>query len=350
MNNIITYGCVIRLLKKSNVSHETVELSDDWRIIVSQYGGRILGPFRGDNGESLLWMSDVWQDEDAFADFLRTRSWNVGGDRLWIEPELPFFTTEKAHFHDTYVVQGAIDPGAYAMSDVDGGVRLEQEVHAKVFEMPVTDRHFRMRRTVQRASNPFAEKAKRLGIDDCFGLVQTVELEDLDPDSPTYLEAWLLSQINPRGDLIVPYTGKTFDYLNYYEQIPGDMVRVEGNKLLVRVTGDIRYKLGFPSLNTTGRSAYLGSLTDGTPYLFVRCFYNNPSSVYCGAPYSDPEVYGHSLYLYNDPGSQGGFAEFENCGMTIGGDTGLRWSHDRVYYYFFIGDRQSLLRLADEIL
>ena len=36
--------------------------------------------------------------------------------------------------------------------------------------------------------------------------------------------------------------------------------------------------------------------------------------------------------------------------MTIGGDTGLRRSHDRVYYYFFTGDRQSLLHLADEIL
>lgn len=350
MNNKITYNCVIQRLKESNIPHVTLDLDSGWKIVISQYGGRIFGPFKGEDGESLLWMSDVWQNAETFKEFINCRTWNIGGDRLWIEPELPFYTTEKADFFNTYVVQGTIDPGSYTLTENTGAVTLEQEVEAKTFELPTTDRNFRMRRTVQSVCNPFSQKAKEFGIDDCFGLTQAVEIEDLEQPSPTYLEAWLLSQINPCGELIVPFTGKQPDFLNYYEPISEDMVRIEGNKVFIKVTGDVRYKLGFKSLNTTGRSAYIGNFTDGTPYLFVRSFHNNPSSVYCGAPYSDPEVYGHPLYLYNDPGSQGGFAEFENCGTTIGGDTHLRKSHDDVYYYFFTGDREKLLALANEIL
>ena len=295
-------------------------------------------------------MSDAWCNSETFKEFIKSRNWNIGGDRFWIEPELPFYTEEKERFFDTYIVQGAIDPGSYSMKEENSAVTLEQEVLAKTFELPIQERNFRMRRTVQSVCNPFYEKAKEFGINDCFGFTQTVELEDLEKTSPTYLESWLLSQINPCGELIVPFTGKAPDFLNYYEPIPQDMVKIDGNKVIVKVTGDIRYKLGFKSLNTTGRSAYIGSFTNGTSYLFVRNFHNNPSTVYCGAPYSDPEVYGHPLYLYNDPGSQGGFAEFENCGTTIGGDTGLVSSKDSVYYYFFTGEREKLLALANEIL
>lgn len=350
MNNRITYACVTQRLQEANIPYTTISLASNWKLVVAQYGGRVFGPFNGENGESLLWMSDVWQNAETFKEFVGSRTWNVGGDRLWIQPELPFYTTEKARFFDTYVVQGPIDPGAYTLTENQGAVTLEQDVSAQTYEIETTERHFRMRRTVQSVANPFAQKAKEFGIDNCFGMVQTVEIEDKESASPTYLEAWLLSQINPRGELIVPFTGKTPDFLNYYEPIADDLVRIEGNKVFVTVTGDVRYKLGFKSLNTTGRSAYIGSLTDGTDYLFVRSFHNKPSSVYCGAPYSAPEVCGYPLYLYNDPGSQGGFAEFENCGTTIGGDTGLRQSQDDVYYYFFTGKREDLLALANEIL
>ena len=350
MNNKVTYNCVIQRLNESNVSHATINLDSDWKIVISQYGGRIFGPFKGEDGESLLWMSDAWHNQETFDDFIKSRLWNIGGDRLWIQPELPFFTEEKDNFFDTYVVQGAIDPGTYTMKENNGIVTLEQNVSAKTFELSTVDRNFHMRRVVQSVCNPFSQKAKEFGICDCLGFAQTVEIQDLDQNSPTYLEAWLLSQINPCGELIVPFTGKSPDFLNYYEPIPEDMVRIEGNKLFVKVTGDIRYKLGFKSLNTTGRSAYIGSITDGTAYLFVRNFHNNPSSVYCGAPYYNPKVYGHPLFLYNDPGSQGGFAEFENCGMTISGDTGIYNSHDEVHYYFFTGEREKLLAFANEIL
>ena len=325
-------------------------MGSNWKIIVSEYGGRIFGPFKDEDGESMLWMSDAWNNEESFADFIKSRQWNIGGDRLWIQPELPFFTTKKADFFDTYIVQGAIDPGSYTIKENDKAVTLEQKVCAKTFELSINSRSFLMRRTVQAISNPFSETAKKLGINDFASFTQTVEIEDLDKTAPTYLEAWLLSQINPQGELIVPFTGKSPDFLNYYEDIPLNMIRIEENKAFIKITGDIRYKLGFKSLNTTGRSAYIGSFTNGTSYLFVRDFRNDPSSVYCGAPYYDSEIYGYPLFVYNDPGSQGGFAEFENCGMTISGDTGIQKSFDKVHYYFFTGDKEKLLELANEIL
>jgi hypothetical protein len=209
-----------------------------------------------------------------------------------------------------------------------------------------------MERAIRKAKNPLLPLSglnTLMEHSTYFGFSQTITIQDTSEDRSLYLEPWILTQVNPVGSLIVPLTEKT-EYVNYYEPIDKNLIETKNNRMIITVTGDVRYKLGFKSTVLTGRSAYLGTLDKELGYLFIRNYFNNPSNVYCAAPNANPEQYGCSLFLYNDPGSQGGFSEFENCGTTISGDTGLSRSVDEVYYYFFIGTEKNLLAIADVLL
>lgn len=94
----------------------------------------------------------------------------------------------------------------------------------------------------------------------------------------------------------------------------------------------------------------MGKLTDERSYLFIRSYYNDPSSIYCCDPYDKPGQNGCSLFLYNDSGSLGGFAEFENTGVTFSGDTGKKQSIDAVSYYFYVGEEVRLKKIAKLLL
>ena len=353
MNNFITLNQVKKRLHEKQLRYETLELQDGWSVIACEYGGRVFGPFKGDESESIFWMSDVFKTEQAFDELISKRHWNIGGDRFWVAPELPFFVKEKKDFFGTYTVQGALDPGDFSIVKSGDSVKLAQNVKIEAYETAGRQKSFAMERTIKQARNPLlsAESTKALsGTVDYFGFVQEALIRDTGKDRSLYLESWLLTQINPKGKLIVPFSGTDVEYTDYYEPISEKLFSVKANRAYVDVTGDERYKLGFKATNVTGRAGYLGELTDGTCYLFVRNYFNNPSNIYCAAPFFAPEQYGCSLYLYNDPGSQGGFAEFENSGTTISGDTGISSATDSIYYYFFVGAKKDLIKIADMIL
>ena len=55
MNNHITFSQVCRMLDAQKMAYEVLALGNDWKAIITQYSGRLLGPFKGENGESVLW-------------------------------------------------------------------------------------------------------------------------------------------------------------------------------------------------------------------------------------------------------------------------------------------------------
>lgn len=350
MNNRIKLSQVVDRLNESNIEYKQLKLQNEWSIIICAYGGRIFGPFKNNDSESIFWMSESFASKKDFDALISSRHWNIGGDRFWVAPELPFFVKRKDDFFNTYITQGELDPGNYTIINNNESIKLAQQVCVKTYETHIKEKSFFMERTIAEARNPLSSMAELNNEIEYFGFSQEVDLHDTGTDKSLYLESWLLTQVNPKGKLIVPFTGSALDYTDYYEPINKDFVQIQDHLAYIDVTGDVRYKLGFKAAQMTGRSAYLGELSDGTYYLFVRNYFNDLSNIYCAAPYFAPEQYGCSLYLYNDPGSQGGFAEFENSGTTISGDTGINKAKDRVYYYFFVGDESNLKKLASDIL
>ena len=131
MNNHITFSQVCRMLDAQKMAYEVLALGNDWKAIITQYSGRLLGPFKGENGESVLWVNAALNDEAAFRDFVRERRLHLGGERLWVNPELKFYCQAPELFDATYTVQPEIDPGNYALERQGDNVFLRQETTLK---------------------------------------------------------------------------------------------------------------------------------------------------------------------------------------------------------------------------
>ena len=347
MDNQITFAQALRMLDSQNMQYSILELGSGWRAIVTQYGGRLLGPFASDDGQSVLWTTPAMKNEKDFADFVASRNWNLGGERFWVNPELRFFCEAPELFDETYTVQKELDPGNYVLKVGNCSVELTQGVQLRDLNNGAL-KGFHIRRRYAPAINPlqYVKSLKDLKVDYC-GYVQDVELRDDTPEIPMYLEPWTVAQVNPRGKFIVPFFGD-FDFVDYYEPV-GEMQRVKNGYVELDVTGDRKYKVCYRSAQTFGRMAYLkpwGNIW----HLMVRNYYNDPSIPYCSEPWGNLGDRGCSNYFYNDHGPTGGFAEFEHGGATIGLDANRDHSSSTSSLWFFFGDFECMRKIMKSLM
>ncbi len=109
-----------RVLHDRGEQFALMELSKRRRVLLAVDRGRIFGPFTSDGSGSISWISKELADPAAFDAFVAGGGWNVGGDRIWVAPEFPFFTKERKRFKETYTVQNTIDPGCYRITKSSG--------------------------------------------------------------------------------------------------------------------------------------------------------------------------------------------------------------------------------------
>lgn len=354
MNNHITSAQVCQRLDEQNLNYRIVELPGGFHIIVMELSGRIFGPYETEFSEGIYWTNKVFQEEKTFEKFLNTPgNWCFGGDRIWLTPEFPFFTKERKKFFDTYIVQQGIDPANYHMSkDEFGNTVLESELHGRLFEHQYDTKEMFIKKTIRKNENPlrylknyetYMKNVKYTGYE------QEIMLQDISPNKPMEIEMWNLTQVNPGGKLLVPYFGG-YDYVDNYEPVDETIISDKGNYINVNVQSDKDHKIGFYAANTLGRAGYLMKMQETEYCLFIRNYYNDPSALSVGEPWNQPGKAGCSLYLYIDGGNQGGFAEFENVGKSIGGATERISTIDTVNYWFYYGRKKDLLKIAEVLL
>ena len=59
----------------------------------------------------------------------------MGGDRIWIALNFPFFTKSREHFKESYTVQPGIDPADYHISsEAPGLIELSSLLQADLYE------------------------------------------------------------------------------------------------------------------------------------------------------------------------------------------------------------------------
>lgn len=347
MDNHITLNIARARLDEMGMAYEILPLDGGYTALISRYGGRLMGPFCGDEGESLLWLSKAFLSKEAFASFVEERQWNIGGERLWVNPELKFFCQSPETFDETYTVQQAIDPGSYTLGATGGGVDLSMDVTLRVLGSG-QEKSFRLQRRYAPAPNPLRDVRglKDLPIVYC-GFTQDIFLKDTSPHTPMYLEPWILTQINPGGRVVTPYFGD-FEFVDYYEPV-GSLQKVTPRYAELTITGCNKFKVAYRSAQTLGRMAYVRRL-GGQWQLMVRNYYNDPSIPYASEPWGDLGNRGCSTYYYNDHGLVDGFAEFENSGQVVGLDSGRAQSSSTTSLWFFLGGQAEIGRIMETLL
>lgn len=345
MNNHVTLKTARARLDGMGMHYRTLDLKNGYTALVTQYGGRLIGPFKGEEGESILWLNKVFLDEAAFRRFVEGRAWNLGGERLWINPELKFFCQTPETFDQTYTVQPQLDPGAYELRQSGGGVALSQDVMLSVLETG-EKKSFHIDRRYFPAANPLAFTPLRDAAIDYCGFTQDIRLRD-DSDFPLALEPWTLTQINPEGRVVTPFFGD-FDFVDYYDPA-GACQQVRDGYAELMITGRHKYKVAYRSAQTCGRMGFV-KRTGGGWHLMVRNYYNDPSIPYLSEPWGNLGDRGCSAYYYNDHGQEDGFAEFEHSGTAIGAQTGRTESTSTSSLWFFFGTQEEIARVMKLLL
>ena len=370
MSPAITLTQVQQRIEENHLRHEILDLQDGACVIVLERGGRILGPFLNAQGESMLWLNAIWASTADFAAFLGAESlghdqWNLGGDRIWIAPEIQYSVRDRNDFWGTVQCPPAVDPGHYRLqrprSDT---VALSQDVRLQAHNLASGAKELHIDRRVRAAANPLRALAEvdALMADVQFaGLEHSLTLAEARTDE-IMSEGWNIAQLHPGGEILIP-ASPLVTYNDYFAPVDAEHLRIDRDTGLVRIKicGRKQFKVGFKAAHVFGRLAYVNRLHDGRSCLLIRNFFNNPSALYAEEPPHLPGCHGHSVHIYNDDGNRkqsmpsigasvGGFGELEVMAQTIGGETGRSASTDAFLFWLFAGPPERLHLIARHLL
>lgn len=342
---MIDLKTVTSRLEENNLKYEVVDLGNNAKIIVSAYGGRIFGPFIND-GNSMCWVNPCFVSADSFKTFYEKKEWNLGGDRIWLAPEMQYNVPDKNDFWGSYTVPNTLDPGEYTL-DISNkyNVILKQNMNLDVFGCKVIQKKLSVSRTIRPIKNAFKDINTINGL--FFGYEHEIHLKE-EMNDGVYSEAWDLLQINPEGILYIPTTASA-QYSEYYEPFEQDYQKINDYYVELKIDAKKQYKVGYKSAFTIGRSGYVSKYGEKN-YLMIRSFYNDPIGPYVKSPTGEIEDGGHALHVYNDDGNIGNFAEHECSCLPIGGNTGRSESIDRISTMFFVGSEEYIESMVQLLL
>ena len=352
MSAKITYRQVIARLAENDIPYGVLTLQNGVSVVIAQRGGRIFGPFLTEDSAGLYWINDAFAQPDSFKEFLASGNWNIGGDRVWIAPEIQYGVLDRDRYWETVHTPAQVDPGTYELDQPQPGWwRLVEDVTLEAHNLASGRKELRLERLIRQAEDPLRGVG---GYEDLIdgvlfaGYEQVVTLSESKLDG-IMSEAWSLVQLNPGGDLLIPASPRV-EVVDYYDPIDDSLMTIYPHHVRLKVTGTRQYKIGIKAAHTFGRLGYYRPLAGGRAYLIVRSFFNNPSLPYIEEPAHRPGCRGHSIHVYNDNGMFGGFGELECNAQTIGGVTGRSSSTDQMLLWLYVGPVEKIEEIGLHLL
>jgi len=341
---------ILDVFEYCGMKYEVLTVGEGWQAVVTEHGGHVFGPFSKECPEGIFWIPETIKDRESYKRLIDQKIWNIGGDRMWIAPEIQFNIKDRSRFRETLEQPKTMDPGSYKMTREGESVHLEMELDLTSYNTVEGSMHAALHRMIHKAENPlrrlpdYEELMK--GLSYC-GIEELIDL-NVSSDEAVFAENWNLLQIRPKGTLFIPMY-EPMRGTDHYEPA-GDHEIVAENGICLRITGDSRYKIAYRSAVLTGRFGYLADSDTDSSVLIVICYPNNPSAAYSEEPPLIPGDTGYSIHVYNDDGNSGGFAEME-CNMpAIGNPTGMYHAADRLTKWIFTGKTEQLRRAAKLLL
>ena len=69
-------------------------------------------------------------------ELVAARDWNIGGDRIWIAPEIQYNCHDRTDFWGTLDLPQQMDPGDYTLEQLGGDAwRVAQEVSLEAYNL-----------------------------------------------------------------------------------------------------------------------------------------------------------------------------------------------------------------------
>jgi hypothetical protein len=283
----------------------------DGRVMVLPHGARLLACELPGTGGNLFWHTPKACRPASLAPLIQSGA-GLGGDRLWIAPEIAYMWKDLARARvspfDCYTLPPAMDPGSYRLLE-------EGADHVGLWaDMELVDHRFgrsirlRVDRRFTVAGRPDAVPAE-VGF---AGFAIRNDLALLGGDDGAVAGAWDILQVPPGGTLICPTLSPVAQPRSYYNPFGPRHVRAGDAAVRFMIDGAHQIKMGLSPSQTTGRMGYHLCDGSGRGTLIVRLFLPQPGEPYVDLPRSSDEVFGgDAMQAYNDSGMFGGFGEME---------------------------------------
>lgn len=349
---MITYRQLTGVLDANGETYRILGLQNDIKLVITQRGGRIFGPFLSDDSPGLTWMNPALAEAESFASFVRDGQWNMGGERVWIAPEIQYNIRDRADFWGSHHVPTELDPANYMLaSKADNRVTLNGAMTLQAYNLSNGTAHLQIERQIRLTLNPLT--ALRAGEELMQGVrfggyQQAVTLEDTGEAAPVS-ESWNLTQLNPGGVMLIPCTPAA-EASPYFGDPAPDALIPQGSAYRIAITGERQYKVGYKAAGVFGRMGYVNTLEDDQSYLLLRDFFNNPAATYAEEVPDQVGANGHSIHVYNGGAQFGRNGEMEASGQAIGGNTARSQTTDVFTMSVFVGDTAQINRIAEALL
>lgn len=231
--------------------------------------------------------------------------WNLGGERLWIGPEVDWFWQRvgKPDF-SFYQVPVDLNPDRWTVT------RQEADSFCSEIEISLQCAH-RDARVRLGISRKF-ELIPASSIESRGGLsfqISTI-LEILDGTAGQPVDLWSILQVPFGGSMIIPTVGSPIPR-DHFAPCPASEFTSSPGLLELKIGGPAMFKVGLAPHASAGRVAYRRPI--GSNWLVLeRNFPLHPALRYCDSPMDLPDTQGDALQFFNDDGSFGCFGEMEH--------------------------------------
>lgn len=351
---MVTLATIQASLDAIGEAYHILHLQDGARLCVTRLGGRILGIFPDADHDNLMWVNQaVITNAENLRQFTNAGGWNLGGERVWIAPEIQYNIRDRRDFWGTHHVPPQMDPGNYMLERQSAThCRLAQDIELSAYNLAQDVKHLHIERNIiGNIPDPLRhlpDYHQMVADVQYFGYAHAVTLTEKN-DTSVISESWNLVQLNPGGQLTIPAV-PTIEPTTYFGDPADDAKHIAIDAYRIHITGQRQYKVGYKSICVSNRIAYLNRLSDNKSYLLVRHFDNNPSAHYTEEPPNNVGNNGHSIHVYNDGGEFGGNGEMECNGQGMGGITGRKQSTDTFTMWCYLGREDTLKHIGAILL
>jgi hypothetical protein len=342
---------LIRVLEGAGKAVETIGFPDGSEVLLSPYGGRILGLFTKGDARNFYWVNSALRQVGTARKFFSKEQWqNIGGERTWLGPEIDFFFPR---FPDLSVYRQPleIDAATFKVEKAPGSIRL-----ATGFEI-LSNRHrqsvrLRLAKSVAPAPNPLrSERGFPMPEGVGFaGYTLRTTLEFADAAAPAVpVGLWSLTQMPHGGEMIIPTYGRA-EPVFFFGKAPRGDLSAKPALVRYRMRSVGAHKIGLRAFSTTGRLAYFYE-SPRAAQLVVRNFFGNPSGEYVDSPWTDPGDPGYCVQACSigDPTADS-FSELEYHIPAIGGESGRTHAEDLAQVWAYRGSRGEIASIAEKLL
>jgi hypothetical protein len=356
MTGTPTFDQLTRSLEARGLPYGVLALGNEIRLVLTERGGRLMGPFLPD-GTSVGWINPMLADAGSLGRFLESGDWNMGGDRVWIAPEVQYLATDRDRFNETCVIPEQMDPGSWALARLDAVAHrwsLRHRATLEAYSLARGRKTVDVERQVGPALNPLRslrEAGSLMAGVRYAGWEHVVTLTEKVADD-IVSETWNVLQVRPGSSMLIPCSPRIeiSEIGGYRDPVPEAARTVRGNHLRIDVTGDRQWKIGLRAAHVAGRLGCLFPLGRGDLCLLVRHFDSNPSALYSEESFDQPGNNGNSVHVYHDDGELGGFGELECNGQAIGRPTGRSASTDAFTTWLYVGGATVIAEIAVHLL